>query len=230
MSIAPPIGNRLSQSLNPVGRELKRVLLEALVVAAIGLAVALLANMVSPRGLSLTRNYFPSSGTTHGKIDGIANSNVNAVVPATNGAGQSAREIVAARLKEKGLQPIDGREATQLFRDPQYELESIVFIDARDDRHYQEGHIPGAYQFDRYYPEKHLPGVLPACLNARNIVVYCTGGNCEDSEFAALTLKEAGVPGEHLSVYVGGMTEWAASGWPVEVGERKSGKMRAAKP
>jgi len=211
-------------------RELERVLLEALVVAAIGLAVALLANLVSPRGLSLTRNYFPSSGTTHGNIDGTANSTVNAAVPATNGAGQSAREIVAARLKEKGLQPIDGREATQLFRDPQYELESIVFIDARDDRHYQEGHIPGAYQFDRYYPEKHLPGVLPACLNARNIVVYCTGGNCEDSEFAALTLKEAGVPGEHLSVYVGGMTEWAASGWPVEVGERKSGKMRAAKP
>ena len=212
-----------------MGRELKRVLLEALVVAAIGLAVALLANMVSPRGLSLTRNYFPSSGTTHGKIDGIANSNVNAVVPATNGAGQSAREIVAARLKEKGLQPIDGREATQLFRDPQYELESIVFIDARDDRHYAEGHIPGAYQFDRYYPEKHLPAVLPVCLNATKIVVYCTGGDCEDSEFAALTLKDAGAPLDRIVVYAGGMTEWAANGLPVEIGERKSGTMRGAK-
>src|SRR3989442_14540333 len=116
-----------------MGRELKRVLLEALVVAVIGLAVALLANLVSPRGLSLTRNYFPRSGTTHGNIDGSASSNVNIAVPATNGAGQSAREIVAARLKEKGLQPIDGREATQLFRDPQYELESIVFIAARED-------------------------------------------------------------------------------------------------
>jgi rhodanese-related sulfurtransferase len=212
-----------------MGRELKLVLLEALVVAAIGLAVALLANMVSPRGLSLTRNYFPSSGTTHGKIGGIANSNVNAVVPATNGAGQSAREIVAARLKDKGLQPIDGPEATQLFRDPQYELESIVFIDARDDRHYSEGHIPGAYQFDRYYPEKHLPAVLPVCLNATKIVVYCTGGDCEDSEFAALTLKDAGAPLERIVVYAGGMTEWAANGLPVEIGERKSGTMRGAK-
>jgi rhodanese-related sulfurtransferase len=212
-----------------MGRELKRVLLEALVVAAIGLAVALLANMISPRGLSLTRNYFPSSGTTHGKIDGGANSNVNAVVPATNGAGQVARGIVAARLKEKGLQPIDGREATQLFRDPQYELESIVFIDARDDRHYAEGHIPGAYQFDRYYPEKHLPAVLPVCLNATKIVVYCTGGDCEDSEFAALTLKDAGASLERIVVYAGGMTEWAANGLPVEIGERKSGIMRGAK-
>ena len=199
-------------------------------VAAIGLALSLLANLASPRGLSLTRNYFPSSGGTPAKIPFVADSNLSAADQPTNAVARAAEEIAVARLKEKGLRPMIGREALELFRDPQYELESIVFIDARDDRHYQEGHIPGAYQFDRYYPEKHLPAVLAACLNAKNVVVYCTGGNCEDSEFATLTLKEAGVPGEHLSVYVGGMTEWAANGWPVEVGERKSGKMRAAKP
>ena len=213
-----------------MGRELKRVLLETLAIAAIGLAFALLANLASPRGLSLTRNYFPSSGTVQRGTDGSSNSNVNGAAPATNRAGQSARESVAAHLKEKGLQPIDGREAMQLFRDPQYELESIVFIDARDDRHYAEGHIPGAYQFDRYYPEKYLPAVLPACLNATKIVVYCTGGDCEDSEFAALTLRDAGAPLERIVVYTGGMTEWAAKGLPVEIGERKSGTMRAAKP
>ena len=212
-----------------MGRELKRVLLEALVVAAIGLAVALLANLVSPRGLSLTRNYFPS-GSTHGKIDGSANSNVTAVVTATNRGGQLAWESVAARLKEKGLQPIDFGEAMELFRDPQYAVDLIVFIDARDDRHYAEGHIPGAYQFDRYYPEKHLPAVLPVCLSATKIVVYCTGGDCEDSEFAALTLKDAGAPLERIVVYAGGMTEWAAKGLPVEFGERRSGTMRSAKP
>ena len=212
-----------------MGRELKRVLLEALVVAAVGLAFALLANLVSPRGLSLTRNYFPGSATTHRKID-VANSNFNAAAPANNGAGQSAQEAVTARLKEKGLQPIDSREAMQLFHDPQYALELIVFIDARDDRHYTEGHIPGAYQFDRYYPEKHLLAVLPACLNATKIVVYCSGGNCEDSEFAALTLKDAGALLERIVVYAGGMTEWAAKGLPIEVGGRNSGKMRPANP
>jgi rhodanese-related sulfurtransferase len=213
-----------------MGRELKRVLLETLAVAAIGLAFALLANLVSPRGLSLTRNYFPSSGITHGKTDGIANSNLNSVVPATNAAGQPAQEIVAARLKEKGLQPIDFGEALELFRDPQYAVDLIVFIDARDDRHYAEGHIPGAHQFDRYYPEKHLPAVLPACRNATKIVVYCTGGDCEDSEFAALTLKDAGALLERIVVYAGGMTEWAAKGLPIEVGGRNSGNMRPANP
>ena len=212
-----------------MGRELKRVLLEVLIVAAIGLTFSLLANLASPRGLSLTRNYFPNSGTAPGAIDRSTNSDANVAAPATNGAVPSAQEIAVARLKEKGLQAVDGREAMQLFRDPQYELESIVFIDARDDRHYAEGHIPGAYQFDRYYPEKHL-AVLPVCLNATKIVVYCTGGDCEDSEFAALTLKDAGAPLERIVVYAGGITEWAAKGLPVEIGERKSGTMRGAKP
>jgi rhodanese-related sulfurtransferase len=206
------------------GRELKRVLLETLVVAAILVAFGLLANLVSPRGLSLSRNYFPGSGKAQPSIGGALNSNTNA--PTTKGA----QEIVAARLKEKGLQPIDGREAEQLFRDPQHELESIVFIDARDDRHYAEGHIPGAFQFDRYYPEKHLPAVLPTCLNATKIVVYCSGGNCEDSEFAALTLKEAGAPLDRIAVYAGGITDWTAKGLPIEVGARNSGNLRPANP
>jgi rhodanese-related sulfurtransferase len=213
-----------------IGRRFKSVLAEALVVSMMGLAVALLANLASPRGLSLTRNYFPDSGSAPVKIDFGSDSNLSATGQATNTFDRSPEGIAAAHLKEKGLRPIIGKDALDLFRDPQYEQELIVFIDARDDRHYAEGHIPGAYQFDRYYPEKYLPAVLAACQNARSIVVYCTGGNCEDSEFATLTLKEASVPPERLAVYVGGMTEWAAKEWPVEVGERKSGKMRAATP
>src|SRR5256884_4832732 len=182
-----------------MGRELKRVLVEALVVAALGLLVALAANLVSPRGLSLTRDYYPGAqggGSPSG--NGQTNSHHAAM-----DAG-----AVAARLRAKGLQPINGGETGELFRDPQYEQELIVFVDARDDRHYDEGHVPGAYQFDRYYPEKHLPTVLRPCLNALKVVVYCAGGNCEDSEFAALALKEAGVPSERLFVFAGGMTEW----------------------
>jgi len=208
-----------------MGRELKRVLLEASVVTIVGLAFALAANLVSPRGLSLRRNYFPQTGLAAAGIATV--SNVTILARGTNPAG---RETVVARLKDKGLRPIDSKEALQLFHDPQHEQELIVFVDARDDRHYQEGHIPGAYQFDRYYPEKHLPAVLPACLNATTIVVYCAGGNCEDSRFAAVALRDAGVAQERLFVYAGGMTEWAANGLPVEVGGRKSSKMRAANP
>ena len=90
--------------------------------------------------------------------------------------------------------------------------------------------FPGRTSLIAYYPEKHLLTVLPACLNATKVVVYCGGGECEDSEFAALALKEAGVPQERLFVYAGGMTEWATNGVPVELGERKSGNLGPAKP
>ena len=46
-----------------------------------------------------------------------------------------------AALKEKNLQPIEGQETLQLFRDPQYEQELIVFVDARKDEDYQDWHI-----------------------------------------------------------------------------------------
>ena len=47
-------------------REWKRVLAETLIIVALGLLVALAANQVSPRGLSLTRNYFPGNGQPPG--------------------------------------------------------------------------------------------------------------------------------------------------------------------
>ena len=209
-----------------MGQELKRILIEALLVAVMGLGFALVANRVSPWGLTLTRDYFPGAAKGGSSRPATGQSNVSMVTNPTGASGLTDLEIVAAQLREKGLQPVDGQEAIQLFRDPQYEQELIVFVDARDDRHYREGHIPGAYQFDRIYPEKHLPTVLPACLNATKIVVYCGGGKCEDSEFAAVALKEAGVAQDRLFVYVGGMTEWATNGLGVELGERKSGLMR----
>ena len=217
-----------SPRLLAMRQELKRVLFEALVVFTAGLVFALVANLASPRGLSLTRNYFPGPNTS--EIGPGANSNLTVTAQKTDPVSHATWETVSARLRGKGLQPIDSKEAIELFRDPQYEQEMTVFVDARDDRHYQEGHVPGAYQFDRYYPEKHLPAVLPACLNATKVVVYCAGGDCEDSEFAALALKEAGVPQEHLFIYASGMTEWATNGVPVELGERKSGNLRPAKP
>lgn len=211
-------------------RELKRVLVETLVVAGIGLAFALVANLASPRGLSLTRNYFPEAGKNAARMASSVDSNVIVTAIPANRAGESTLESVAVRLEAKGLQLIDIKGAQQLFRDPQYEQELTVFVDARDDRHYLEGHIPGAYQFDRYYPEKHLPQVLPACLNAMTVMVYCTGGDCEDSEFAAVALRDAGVAPNRLLVYAGGMTEWVRNGLPVELGGRNSGNLRTVPP
>ena len=134
------------------------------------------------------------------------------------------------RLEQHGLQIITGQDVAELFKDLRYEQGLVVFVDARDDQHYQAGHIPGAWQFDHYRAERYLPAVLPVCLNAQRVVVYCTGGACEDSEFAAIMLRDAGIPRENLFVYAGGITEWTAQGRPVETGARRSGELLKPKP
>jgi rhodanese-related sulfurtransferase len=130
-------------------------------------------------------------------------------------------------LKEQGLQSVDGRQAAQLFHDPRFTQGSIAFIDARDEQHYREGHIPGACEFDPYYPEKYFAAVLPVCQAAEKIVVYCNGGDCDDSESAAILLRDVGITNQKLFVYTGGIPEWITNGLPVEIGGRNSGNLRS---
>ena len=206
-------------------RKATSVLSEALLVAAVGVALALAANALSPRGLRLGRNYFPDAG----KLPVVAQS-ARSVTTNAVGEGSNATSATVQRLRQRGLQLVASNAVVELFRDPRYEQGLVVFIDARDDQHYAAGHIPGAWQFHHYRPENYLPTVLPVCLSALQVVIYCTGGECEDSEFAAIMLRDAGVPGESLFVYPGGITEWTANQFPVEVGARRSGDLLKAKP
>ena len=202
------------------------VLFEALLVAAVGVAFALAANALSPRGLRLGRNYFPDAG----KPPAVAQSEARSVATPAAVEASDPPNATLQRLRQRGLQLVASNAVVELFRDPRYEQGLVVFIDARDDQHYAAGHVPGAWQFNHYRAENYLPTVLPVCLSALQVVVYCTGGECEDSEFAAVMLRDAGVPGESLFVYPGGIAEWTANRFPVEVGARRSGELLKAKP
>lgn len=201
-----------------------KVLGEAILVAVVGALVALAANRISPRGLSLARDYFREANAAVSPSPTPATTNVSTASTATNETTPSDTESPIARLKAKGLQVVDFDEVKKLLHDPGYQTGSIIFIDARGDE-YPAGHIPGAYQLDYYHPDKYLLTVLPACQNASRIVVYCTGGDCQDSEMTALMLRDGGVPNEKLFVYSGGMTEWDDKKEPIETGARNSGQM-----
>jgi rhodanese-related sulfurtransferase len=149
-----------------------------------------------------------------------------AAAQGTNSPAVSSQEILAARLKQNDLRLIGTEEVLKLFHDPRYQHDLVVFIDAREANHYEAGHIPGAYQFDYHYPENYLATILPVCQVAQEIVVYCHGGECEDSESAAIFLtRDAGIPAQKLFVYGGGITEWTSRELPLELGARKSGKL-----
>jgi rhodanese-related sulfurtransferase len=204
------------------------VLLEAVGIAVTGLLLALLVNQYSPRGLVLTRDYFPKGDAP--RLASVPRSATNVTPATTNTASPGLTNALEARLRAKNLGMVDTAQAEALFQDPRYAQELVVFVDARDDRHYAGGHVPGAFQLDHFYPERYLATVLPVTTLAEQVVVYCNGGDCEDSEFSALLLREAGVANDRLLVYVGGMTAWKEKGLPVELGERNSGQMATPPP
>ena len=200
---------------------MKRVLQEGALLALLGAALAFAANALSPRGLQLTKNYFPGK-TPHLPPPGTGTNLTTATGAKTN----TPRELLAARLQAHGLQLADSNQVIQFFHDPRREQEGVVFIDARNEDHYRGGHIPGAYHFDRFRPEHYLTNVLQVCLIAQQLVFYCNGGDCDDSEHAAIMLRDSiGISKEKLFVYGGGMTEWATNGLPVELGLRNSGQL-----
>jgi len=203
-----------------------RILLEAVLVVVVGAAFAFAANQISPRGLALARNYFPTG--TNDSVRTAASPAVSGGATGTNPAAASPAQLLAVQMKQKGLQLIDGRRAVQLFHEARSRTGNVVFIDARDEPLYQEGHIPGAYEFDPYHPEKYFPTVLPVCRAAEQIVVYCHGGNCDDSETAALLLRDLGIANGKIFIYEGGITEWTDNRLPVETGARNSGTLRDA--
>ena len=199
----------------------RTVMREAVLVAVVGGIVALAANHFSPRGLALNRNYFP---------EGIRPALPAVPVAGTNVTALSSASSPSEPKKQKEWQWIDGRRAVQLFHDSHLKPGVIVFIDARDEEHYLGGHIPGAYEFDPYHPEKYFPAVMPACQAAEQIVVYCYGGDCDDSKSAAHLLRDVGIPNRKLLIYGGGITDWGNNHQSVETGARNSGNLSNTNP
>jgi rhodanese-related sulfurtransferase len=138
--------------------------------------------------------------------------------------------ISVPRLEAKGLQAIDSAQAMRFYHDARRENDRLVFVDARSEENYQRGHIPGAHQLDPYHPEKHLLEAMTMGKAAEVIVVYCNGGDCEDSELSALLLRNVGIPNQKLFIYTGGIADWTSNRFPIETGARKTGKAGDTKP
>src|SRR5687767_11929765 len=115
---------------------LRSTFAEALIVVALGTVIGLAANAVSPRGLSLSRNYFPDPP---------------ALTPAAPPAARAAPAPAAATapsLTKRGLPLVDHARVAALFRDPRHTQGLVMFVDARNEENYRQGHIPGAHLLD----------------------------------------------------------------------------------
>ena len=106
---------------------------------------------------------------------------------------------------------ISGDEARWL------QLHGALILDARRTDFYAAGHLPGAKSLSVW--EDGLSEKIAALKGDPTLptVVYCAGGDCQDSHLLAQKLWLAGY--RNLRSYAGGFPDWEARGWPVHRGE-----------
>lgn len=91
----------------------------------------------------------------------------------------------------------------------------VTFVDARPGYHFSAAHIPGAMNL----PAEDAEGLLdlqslPIPPDGQ-VITYCDGGSCEQSEYLGLLLRERDVC-QQVRVLEGGWQAWVAADLPIE--------------
>ncbi len=159
-------------------------------------------------GLKLTRSYFAT------------------IAPVADGSAEDSPGDASGQAESDTKSGIDNPlpnvtldEMVDFYLSEDYGLGTVLFVDARDDAHFAEAHIPGALHIDRYDSDQYFDKVRDAILVADKIVVYCGGGECEDSIYLASELvMDRDIDRDKVLVFEGGIAEWLDDGLEVEEG------------
>ena len=99
-----------------------------------------------------------------------------------------------------------------------FERDEAVFLDARPESQYAEGHIKGAFNLPWQDLDRYFLQVIDKLDGPKTIITYCDGAVCDLSHELTLFLKEMGF--EKVYVLVNGWSLWKEAGLPVERGLR----------
>ena len=99
----------------------------------------------------------------------------------------------------------------------EFQASHTLFLDARSEFDYKQGHIKGALnlpfeEFDDFYPK--VASKLP---KDKTIIAYCDGTECELSLFLTRILREKGY--QDLKIFFGGWAVWEEADLPIGKGE-----------
>ncbi len=116
-----------------------------------------------------------------------------------------------AQIEDSSLQPqireISIDVAERLF------LDSVLFIDARAEEFYHDGHIPNSICNDDF---DSLVYQIEDFITYKNgFVVYCSDDDCGSSEDLAYQLQDQGFTNIYL--FKGGWKQWVENELPMEV-------------
>ena len=116
-----------------------------------------------------------------------------------------------AQIENSSLQPqireISIDVAERLFSD------SVLFIDARAEEYYHEGHIPNSICNDDF--DSLVYQIEDFITYNNGFVVYCSDDDCGSSEDLAYQLQDQGFTNIYL--FKGGWKQWVENDLPMEV-------------
>jgi len=95
-----------------------------------------------------------------------------------------------------------------------YDSGDAIFVDARTEEDYLEGHIADAVLLPAYQFEECIDNFRKTIPPFAMIITYCSGRECEDSHVLAQCLLEEGYT--NVSVFVDGYPAWEEKGFPIE--------------
>ena len=108
-----------------------------------------------------------------------------------------------------GIVEIDIAIAKDLYE------QGTLFIDARAEEYFNDGHIPGAICSDEF--DKLIDKIYSFDNLEKAFVVYCSDDDCGSSEDLAYDLQEYGF--NNILVFKGGWKSWSESGLDIEYNE-----------
>ena len=156
---------------------------EIIILLAVAVALALMVNLISPRGIALV------------------------------GQWNTAKGVITADpqpAEEKKLGEIDSViRAKEIF-----DKGHVLFIDARSQDNYEQGHITGAVSLPIGQFDERIESFLNRHALDQPLITYCSGRTCEDSHHLAWLLSEAGFT--DVRIFIDGFPAWKAGGYPIE--------------
>jgi rhodanese-related sulfurtransferase len=115
------------------------------------------------------------------------------------------------------MERVSIEEASALLGQP-----LVTFVDARPSYHYTAEHVPGAMNLPAEDAEGLLDSQSLPIPPDGQVITYCDGGTCEQSEALGLLLRQRDLC-QQVRVLDGGWQAWVQAGAPTVRGERPYG-------
>ena len=109
----------------------------------------------------------------------------------------SFRELLATTTQ--AIREVDTAEADELRSRP-----GAVVLDVREPDEFEQGALPGALHIARGNLESNVESRITD--HSAPVVIYCGGGNCEDSHMLAEKLYMVGF--DNVLIYKDGFPDW----------------------